>query len=66
MQGVRLFFSDKFDITKHPQYRYLSDADPKNAFDVAGYLKRRLKVRPEDEYEVFDPGMPPDTGGSNA
>lgn len=66
VQGVRPFFSDKFDITKHPQYRYLSDADPKNAFDVAEYLKRRLKVKPEDEYEIFDPGMPPDTGGPTA
>ena len=34
VRGVRPFFSDKFDITKHPQYRHLSDADPKNAFDM--------------------------------
>ncbi len=66
VQGVRPFFSDKFDITKHPQYKYLSDADTKNAFDVAGYLKSRLKVRPEDKYEVFDPGMPPGNGGPTA
>ena len=34
LRGVRPFFSDKFDITRHPQYKYLSDADPKNAFDM--------------------------------
>ena len=52
VQGVRPFFSDKFDITKHPQYKYLSDANPKNTFDVAKFLKRRLAVKPEDEYEI--------------
>ena len=62
VQGVRPFFSDKFDITRHPQYKYLSDSDPKNTFDVGKFLKRRLKVRPDDEYEVFDPGMPPGAG----
>ena len=54
VQGVRPFFSDKFDITKHPQYKYLSDYTPKNTFDVAAYLKRRLKVEAEDEFEVYE------------
>ena len=54
VQGVRPFFLDKFDISQHPQYKYLSAADPKNTFDVAKFLKRRLKVRSEDEYEVYD------------
>ena len=58
VQGVRPFFSDKYDITQHPQYKYLSDADPKNTFDVAKFLKRRLKVRPEDEYEVYEMEAP--------
>ena len=62
VQGVRPFFSDKFDITKHPQYKYLSDADPKNTFDVARFLKRRLKVRPEDVFEVCELEAPPETG----
>lgn len=64
VQGVRPFFSDKFDITRPPQYRHLSDSDPKNTFDVGKFLKRRLKVMPDDEYEVFDPGMPPESGTS--
>lgn len=54
VQGVRPFFSDKFDITKHPQYKYLSDADPKNLFDVGKFLKCRLRVRPEDAFEVYE------------
>lgn len=53
VQGVRPFFSDKYDITRHPQYKYLSDADKKNTFDVAAFLKRRLAVKMEDEYEVY-------------
>lgn len=58
VQGVRPFFSEKFDITKHPQYKYLADADPKNTFDVAKFLKRRLRVRPEDVFEVFQMTAP--------
>lgn len=54
VQGVRPFFSDKYDITKHPQYKYLSDADPKNLFDVEKFLKCRLRVRPEDAFEVYE------------
>ena len=50
VQGVRPFFSDKFDITKHPQYKYLLDSSKKNAFDIAKYLSRRLTVRPDDVY----------------
>ena len=52
LRGVRPFFSDKFDITKHPKYKYLSDADPKNAFDMEKHLKRRPAVVKPDE--VFD------------
>lgn len=53
VQGVRPFFSDKYDITKHPQYKYLSDADPKNTFDVEEFLKCRLKLKPDDVFEVY-------------
>ena len=64
VQGVRPFFSDKYDITKHPQYKYLSDANPKNTFDVAEFLKHRLRVKPDDEFEVYEYEVPPGTGGS--
>ena len=52
LRGVRPFFSDKYDITKHPKYKYLSDADPKNAFDMEKHLKRRPAIVKPDE--VFD------------
>ena len=56
LRGVRPFLSDKYDVTQHPNYKYLSDANPKNAFDVEKYLSTRLKLRPEEEFEVFDAG----------
>ena len=45
VRGLRPFLSDKYDITKHPNYKYLSDADPKNTFDVEKYMSRRLKLK---------------------
>lgn len=54
LRGVRPFLSDKYDITKHPNYKYLSDANPKNAFDIEKFLSTKLKLKPEEEFEVFD------------
>lgn len=54
LRGVRPFLSDKYDITKHPNYRYLSDADPKNAFDIEKFLSHRLHLRADDQYAVFE------------
>ena len=54
LRGVRPFLSDKYDITRHPNYRYLSDADPKNAFDIEKFLSCKLKVNPTDTFEVFE------------
>lgn len=59
LRGVRPFFSDKFDITKHKQYKLLSDYDKKNTFDIEKYVKSRtrLTVKPEMQVdEVFDVG----------
>ncbi|MFR0768035.1 MAG: type IV secretory system conjugative DNA transfer family protein, partial [[Eubacterium] siraeum] len=42
VRGVRPFLSDKYDITKHPNYKYLSDANPKNAFDIEKFLSTKL------------------------
>jgi len=50
LRGVRPFLSDKYDITRHKNYRFLSDSAPKNAFDIGKYVTRRLKVDPEEEY----------------
>jgi type IV secretion system protein VirD4 len=60
LRGVRPFFSDKFDITKHKQYKYLSDYDKKNEFDIEKYMKNRnkLRVKREDTVdEVCDVGV---------
>ena len=56
VRGVRPFFSEKYDITRHPQYKYLSDADKRNAFDVDGYLAamRRRQRQVVTQEEVFD------------
>ena len=54
VRGLRPFLSDKYDITKHPNYKYLSDADPKNTFDVEMYMSRRLKLRADEEYDVYE------------
>ena len=54
LRGVRPFLSDKYDITQHPNYKYLSDADPRNAFDIERFLKRRLKLKPDEQYDVFE------------
>ena len=68
LRGGRPFFSDKFDITKHPRYRYLSDADKKNVFDVERYMKRRPAIvkpdEPFDMYELNASDLEPDNNNS--
>ena len=54
LRGVRPFMSNKFDITKHPNYKYLSDADPRNNFDIEKFLSTRLKPKSDEVYEVFE------------
>ena len=54
LRGVRPFMSSKYDITKHPNYKYLSDADPKNNFDIEEYLSTRLKTKPDEVYQVYE------------
>ena len=56
LRGVRPFLSDKYDLTKHPNYKETSDYDKKNLFDVEKYVNRRLKLKPDDEYDVIDMG----------
>ena len=54
LRGVRPFLSDKYDITKHPNYHLTADADPRNAFDIEQFLSTRLKPKPNEVYEVFE------------
>ena len=55
LRGVRPFFSDKYDLTKHHRYKYLSDADKKNVFDVERYMKRRPAiVKPDEPFDMYE------------
>ena len=54
IRGVRPFFSDKYDLTAHPMYKYTSDADKRNRFDIEKFLDHNLILKPDDEYEVID------------
>ncbi len=54
LRGVRPFKSDKYDITGHPNYKYLSDTDPKNTFDIEKFLSTRLKTKPNDTFDVYE------------
>lgn len=56
LRGVRPFLSDKFDITKHPKYKLLSDFNEKNAFDIEKYRSRKLVVKPTDTFDLYDVG----------
>ena len=53
LRGVRPFLSDKYDITRHPNYKYTSDFDKKYTFDIEKYLNRRMRLKAEDEHEVI-------------
>ena len=54
LRGVRPFLSRKYDITKHPNYQYLSDADPKNVFDIEAYLHCKLKLKANEQYDSYE------------
>ena len=56
IRGVRPCMSDKYDLTKHPNYRYTFDADARNAFDAERFLKHRILLRENDEFGVVDVG----------
>ena len=55
LRGVRPFLSDKYDLTRHPNYRYTADADPKNVFDMERYMKKqRAVIKPTDTFDVYE------------
>lgn len=54
LRGVRPFLSDKYDITQHPKYKYLSDFDKRNTFDIEKYLSTKLKPKPDEVYDVYE------------
>ena len=54
LRGVRPFLSRKYDITQHPNYKYLADFDKKNTFDIERFLSTKLKPKPSEVYDVFE------------
>ena len=54
LRGVRPFLSRKFDITQHKRYKELSDFNKKNAFDVEGYMRCKLRMKADDEVEIYE------------
>ena len=54
VRGVRPFLSRKYDITAHPNYKFLSDANEKNTFNIEQYLSTSLRVNPSEQYEFYD------------
>lgn len=67
LRGVRPFFSSKYDLTKHPNYKYTADYNKKLTFDMEALLKSQLKMKPGDVFDVYEidddseppPGNPP-------
>ena len=60
LRGVRPFLSDKYDLTQHPNYKYTSDYDPKNALDIEKFLNRKEKIHPDDTFIMVDvDSLPP-------
>ena len=54
LRGVRPFLSDKYDITKHPNFKYTTDASDKNTFDIEAFLSTRLKLKPNEVCDVYE------------
>ena len=65
LRGVRPFLSEKYDITQHPNYKYLSDFDKRNTFDIEKYLSTKLKPKPDEVYDVYEIDLTDETEIAN-
>jgi len=65
LRGVRPFLSSKYDITRHPNYKYTSDANPKYAFNIEKHLSTHLKLRPDEAYSVYEVDVTDETEDEN-
>ena len=54
LRGVRPFLSDKYDITRHPNFKYTADADKRNTFDIEAFLSAGLKLKPDEVCDVYE------------
>ena len=57
LRGVRPFFSEKYDITRHRRYKELSDYNPANTFDVERFVNHKFQMKQTDQVEIFDIGL---------
>ena len=57
LRGERPFLSTKYDLLKHPKYKYLSDADKRNTFSVKKFLSTKLRAKPGDVFDVHEVSM---------
>ena len=57
LRGVRPFLSDKYDITRHPNYKYLADSDKKNALDIGRFLSAKLAIKKKEVFDVYQVDM---------
>jgi len=65
LRGVRPFLSEKYDITKHPNYKYLSDFDKRNTFNIEKYLSTKLKLKSNEVYDVYEIDLTDETETAN-
>ncbi|MCL1926887.1 MAG: TraG/TraD/VirD4 family protein, partial [Syntrophorhabdaceae bacterium] len=60
LRGVRPFLSNKYDITRHKNYKYLSDYDKKYTFNTTKFLNTKLVVKTDDVFDVYETGVTDD------
>lgn len=58
LRGLRPFLSPKYDLKKHPNYKYTAEADKRNSFDISSLIDRRMKVKPDEIYTVYEVDAP--------
>lgn len=58
LRGLRPFLSPKYDLKKHPNYMYTAEADKRNSFDISSLINRRMKVKPDEIYTVYEVDAP--------
>lgn len=58
LRGLRPFLSPKYDLKKHPCYQYTSEADKRNSFDISTLINRRMEVKPDEQYTVYEVDAP--------
>ena len=66
LRGLRPFLSPKYNLKKHPNFKYTAEADKNNAFDVAGFINTKLKTSPNDIFTVYHADIPDESSTDDA